>query len=53
MLTDSQVSNWESQTFPDASSGVIAEINQYYPPPLEALDRYLTNFDRVKQIIAG
>ena len=53
ILTDSQVSDWESQTFPDASSAVMGEINQYYPPPWDAWGRYVTNFGRVEQIIAG
>ena len=53
LLLDSQVSSWESQNFPDASTSVLSEINKYYPPPLEAMSRYMTDFDRVEELIAG
>jgi hypothetical protein len=41
------------ENFPNATSGVFAEIRSYYPIPLFALNRYLTEFDRIRTLIAG
>lgn len=42
-----------AQNFPNATSGVLAKIRSYYPIPLFALNRYLTEFDRIRTLIAG
>ena len=52
-VTDLQVVDWLHQNFPNASNTVISEIENLYPLPIFALGRYLTEFDREKNIIAG
>ena len=41
------------ENFPNATSAVLAEIKSYYPIPLFALNRYFTEFDRIRTLIAG
>lgn len=53
ILTDLQVVDWLHDNFPNASDTVISEIESLYPLPVSSLGRYITEFDRVKNIIAG
>jgi hypothetical protein len=53
ILTDLQVVDWLHDNFPNASDTVISEMESLYPLPASALGRYITEFDRVKNIITG
>jgi hypothetical protein len=53
ILLDSQVTQWLHENFPDANNVTYSEIVSYYPIPLLSSGRYLTEFDRLEQLISG
>jgi len=53
LITDALVNQWISQIFPYASGTVLSQIQSEYPTPMSAMNRYLTEFGRVDQLISG
>jgi hypothetical protein len=50
---DAQVKKWIAVNFPYSNRTIISEIASHYPLPILTLRRYLTEFDRLKQLISG
>jgi hypothetical protein len=53
IFTDGQAKIWMSDNFPYASATVLSQVASLYPIPMQSAGRYLTEFDRLKNIIAG
>ena|SRR3981189_716570 len=52
-VTDGHVKKWFTDNFPFAPVAALTRLTSLYPIPLMSSWRYLTEFDRLKNIIGG
>jgi hypothetical protein len=53
ILTNGQAKGWVADNFPYASAAFNNALTKLYPIPLFSSGRYLTEFGRIENMIAG